>query len=59
MRNMPSSTGKHVQTSLTDDMSGYPVVEGQGVIYYTHEVKAYVQGNRSKGPLIATPPVLK
>ncbi|MFK4470456.1 hypothetical protein ABH897_000171 [Paenibacillus sp. RC73] len=40
-------------------MSGYPVVEGQGVVYYTREVKAYVKGNRSKGPLIATPPVLK
>ncbi|MBE7897272.1 hypothetical protein G7L40_00915 [Paenibacillus polymyxa] len=51
--------GKHVQTSLTDDESGFPVIEGQGVVYYAREDKAYIHGNKSKGKLIATPPVLK
>ncbi len=51
--------GKHVQTSLTDDESGFPIVEGQGVVYYANEDKAYINGNKSDGKLIATPPVLK
>ncbi|WP_431086224.1 hypothetical protein [Paenibacillus sp. 8b26] len=51
--------GKHVQTSLTDDESGFPIVEGQGIVYYTHEDKAYVKGNKNDGQLIATPLVLK
>ncbi|WP_068497669.1 hypothetical protein [Paenibacillus kribbensis] len=51
--------GKYVQMSLTDDESGYLVIEGQGVIYYTDEDKAYVKGNKSDGKLIATPTVLK
>ncbi|UNL94028.1 hypothetical protein QNH38_22520 [Paenibacillus polymyxa] len=51
--------GKYVQTSLTDDESGYPVIEGQGVVYYADEDKAYIKGNKSDGKLIATPPVLK
>ncbi|MGP0579614.1 hypothetical protein ACTP13_21780 [Paenibacillus peoriae] len=51
--------GKHVQTSLTDDESGYPVVEGQGVVYYAYEDKAYVKGNKGDGQLIPTPLVLK
>ncbi|WP_318627219.1 hypothetical protein [Paenibacillus polymyxa] len=29
-----SQHGKYVQTSLTDDERGYPVVEGQEVVYY-------------------------
>ncbi|WP_342426536.1 hypothetical protein [Paenibacillus sp. FSL L8-0158] len=40
--------GKHVQTSLTDDESGYPVIEGQGVVYFAREDRAYVKGNKSK-----------
>ncbi|WP_342419847.1 hypothetical protein [Paenibacillus sp. FSL H8-0168] len=51
--------GKHVQTSLTDDESGFPIVEGQGVVYYAKEDKAYINGNESDGKLISTPPVLK
>lgn len=51
--------GKYVQTSLTDDESGYPLIEGQGVVYYADEDKAYIHGNKSDGKLIATPPVLK
>lgn len=51
--------GKHVQTSLTDDESGFPIVEGQGVVYYAYEDKAYIKGNKGDGKLIATPPVLK
>ncbi|AOK91944.1 hypothetical protein [Paenibacillus polymyxa] len=51
--------GKHVQTSLTDDESGFPVIESQGVVYYAYEDKAYINGNKSDGKLIATPPVLK
>ncbi|MNW48211.1 Uncharacterised protein [Paenibacillus polymyxa] len=51
--------GKHVQTSLTDDESGFPIVEGQGVVYYAKEDRAYINGNKSDGKLIATPPVLK
>lgn len=51
--------GKHVQTSLTDDESGFPIVEGQGVVYYAHEDKAYVKGNKNDGQLIPTPPALK
>lgn len=30
--------GRHVQTSLADDESGYPVIEGQGVVYYSVQV---------------------
>ncbi|MEJ3720042.1 hypothetical protein WGM54_18820 [Paenibacillus polymyxa] len=44
---------------MTDDESGFPVVEGQGVVYYTREDKAVVKGNKNDGQLIATPPVLK
>ncbi|MGG4212158.1 hypothetical protein [Paenibacillus sp. FSL L8-0638] len=51
--------GKHVQTSLTNDGIGYPVVEGQGDVYYSHEDKAYIKGNKGDGQLIPTPPVLK
>ncbi|MBE3650919.1 hypothetical protein [Paenibacillus polymyxa] len=51
--------GKHVQTSLTDDESGFPVVEGQGVVYNACEDKAFVKGNKNDGQLIATPPELK
>jgi hypothetical protein len=54
-----SQHGKYVQTSLTDDESGYPVVEGQGVVYYANDDKAYVKGNKKDGQLIPTPPVLK
>lgn len=51
--------GKYVQTSLTDDESGYPVIEGQGVVYYAREDKAYIHGNKSDGKLIPTPPALR
>ncbi|KAF6574232.1 hypothetical protein ACYCS5_25230 [Paenibacillus sp. SEL3] len=51
--------GNHVQTSLTDDESGYPVVEGQGDVYYAYEDKTYIKGNKGDGQLIPTPPVLK
>jgi hypothetical protein len=51
--------GEHVQTSLADDESGYPIVDGQGVVYYAYEDKAYIKGNKSDGQPIATPPVLK
>ncbi|AHC19704.2 hypothetical protein C5G87_03885 [Paenibacillus peoriae] len=51
--------GNHVLTSLTDDESGYPVVEGQGDVYYAYEDKAYIKGNKGDGQLIPTPPVLK
>ncbi|WP_348622988.1 hypothetical protein ABFT51_17320 [Paenibacillus peoriae] len=38
--------GKHVQTSLTDDESGYPVIEGQGVVY--HSVQVLVPSQRQE-----------
>ncbi|MEE4565245.1 hypothetical protein [Paenibacillus polymyxa] len=51
--------GKNVVTDLQADESGFPVIEGQGVVYYAREDKAYIRGNKSDGKLIATPPVLK
>ncbi|MCP3806427.1 hypothetical protein NLX78_04200 [Paenibacillus sp. Lou8.1] len=51
--------GKYVPTSLTDDESGYPVIEGQGVVFYAREGKAYVKGNKADGKLITTPPALQ
>jgi hypothetical protein len=44
---------------LTDDESGYPVIEGEGVVYYPREDKSYIKGNKGDGKLIPTPPVLK
>lgn len=51
--------GKHVATELQADESGYPVVEGNGVVYYSNEDAAYIKGNKSDGKLIPTPPVIK
>ncbi|WP_420540523.1 hypothetical protein ACN92M_25860 (plasmid) [Paenibacillus polymyxa] len=51
--------GKHAQTSLTDDESGFPVVEGQGIVYYARGDKAFVKGNKNAGRFIASPPVLR
>ncbi|KKD53947.1 MULTISPECIES: hypothetical protein [Paenibacillus] len=54
-----AQSGKHVQTSLTDDESGFPDVEGQGIAYYACEGKAYVKGNKNDSQLIPKPLILK
>ncbi|MGZ0043408.1 hypothetical protein [Paenibacillus sp. BJ-4] len=51
--------GKHVATELQADESGYPIVEGNGVVYYTDEDAAYIKGNRKDGQRISTPAVIK
>ncbi|MEC4566755.1 hypothetical protein L8C07_12435 [Paenibacillus sp. CMAA1739] len=51
--------GKHVATELQADESGYPVVEGNGVVYYSNEDAAYIKGNRKDGQRISTPAVIK
>jgi hypothetical protein len=43
--------GKYVETNLEYDESGFPIVEGQGVVYYADEDKAYIKGNKSDGKL--------
>ncbi|MGG1643023.1 hypothetical protein ACIFQM_17530 [Paenibacillus sp. NRS-1782] len=58
-KRIAAQNGKYVETNLEYDESGYPVVDGEGVVYYTDEDKAYIKGNKSDGKLIATPPVLK
>ncbi|MEK3851218.1 MULTISPECIES: hypothetical protein [Paenibacillus] len=51
--------GKHVATNLQADDSGYPVVDGEGVVYYSQENAAYIRGNRKDGERVATPAVIK
>ncbi|MEC0233577.1 hypothetical protein P4H71_04305 [Paenibacillus kribbensis] len=47
--------GKHVATNLQADDSGYPVVDGEGVVYYSQENAAFIRGNRKDGERVATP----
>ncbi|MGR6764467.1 hypothetical protein ACU1JV_21940 [Paenibacillus sp. T2-29] len=51
--------GKHVATELQADESGYPVVDGEGVVYYSQENAAYIRGNRKDGERVATPAEIK
>ncbi|OMF50861.1 hypothetical protein [Paenibacillus peoriae] len=51
--------GKHVATHLQADESGYPVVDGEGVVYYSQENAAYIRGNRKDGERVATPAEIK
>ncbi|KJD37371.1 hypothetical protein QD46_25215 [Paenibacillus polymyxa] len=51
--------GKYVGTNLDYDESGFPVIGGEGVIYYADKDTAYVNGNEDNGKQIAVPSGLK
>ncbi|URJ50715.1 hypothetical protein [Paenibacillus polymyxa] len=51
--------GKYAATNLGYDESGFPVIEGEGTVYYSDQDKAYIKGNEHNGQLIATPSILK
>ncbi|MHB0865238.1 hypothetical protein ACYCS5_29380 [Paenibacillus sp. SEL3] len=51
--------GKYVGTNLAYDESGFPIIGGEGVIYYPNEGTAYIKGNKARGQSIAVPNVLK
>lgn len=36
-----SKHGKYIETDLQADESGYPVVNGKGIVYYSREDVAY------------------
>ncbi|ODA08715.1 hypothetical protein [Paenibacillus polymyxa] len=51
--------GKYVETSLDMDESGFPIIEGEGVVYYHGKGTAYTRGNETDGRSIAVPSELK
>ncbi|OAZ49747.1 hypothetical protein [Paenibacillus polymyxa] len=51
--------GKYVGTNLDYDESGFPVIGGEGVVYYVDKDTAYVNGNEDNGKQIAVPSGLK
>ncbi|OMF38167.1 MULTISPECIES: hypothetical protein [Paenibacillus] len=51
--------GKYVGTNLDCDESGFPVIGGEGVVYYVDKDTAYVNGNKHDGKQIAVPSGLK
>ncbi len=56
-RQVAERQGCFVETELKPDVSGYPIVDGKGVILYA-DGRAFIDGNKAKGTEIAAPQVL-
>ncbi|MEE4581052.1 hypothetical protein V2V06_23775 [Paenibacillus polymyxa] len=51
--------GKYLGTNLDYDESGFPIIGGEGVVYYVDNDTAYVNANEHGGKQIAVPGGLK
>ncbi|MEC0183995.1 hypothetical protein P4H61_21125 [Paenibacillus peoriae] len=59
LKSEAAKNGKYIGTNLDYDESGFPIIGGEGVVYYVHKDKAYINGNENDGQPIATPSSLR